>query len=190
MSTLFDRQLTLCWIYHGKVDPGKHTPIIDRFGTVGTVLIQWSMKIRQWSLPLIARWSPRDIQSTEEWSMIVDQELNFTIYARWLTKDRHFQDKTDVTSTDQAFNTGGSKHGPNKVPSKRQRTNKHPQQRCISKHTSIRTSLRNCQNAIIIVCSYIQVSYHCRLNCWTWKWCRDWYFQQGRRTRRGGIVCD
>ena len=40
MSTLFDRQLTLCWIYHDKVDPGKHTPIIDRFGTVGTVLIQ------------------------------------------------------------------------------------------------------------------------------------------------------
>ena len=29
----------------------------------------------------------------------------------------------------------------------------------MSKHTSIRTSLRNCQNAIIIVCSYIQVSY-------------------------------
>jgi len=190
MSTLFDRQLTLCWIYHDKVDPGKHTPIIDRFGTVGTVLIQWSMKIRQWSLPLIAGWSPRDIQSTEEWSMIVDQELNFTIYARLLTKDRHFQDKTDVTSTDQAFNTGGSKHGPNKVPSKRQRTNKHPQQRCIVWNLYVTTDYNNCILTISKTSANTCMFWHCRLSCWTWKWCRNWCFQQGRRTRRGGIVCD
>jgi len=31
--------------------------------------------------------------------------------------------RKDVTSTDQAFNTDRSKHGPNKVPS----TSKHPQ---------------------------------------------------------------
>ena len=119
--------------------------------------------------------------------MIVDQELNFTIYARLLTKDRHFQDKTDVTSTDQAFNTGGSKHGPNKVPSKRQRTNKHPQQRCIVWNLYVTTDYNNCILTISKTSANTCMFWHCRLSCWTWKWCRNWCFQQGRRTRRGVI---
>jgi len=139
MSTLFASS----WLGWNKVDPGKHTPVIDWFGTVlvlSTMIDENIISVNKTMIITTDRWMIAKRYTKyrgmiNKVSMMVVQELNFTIYARWLTKDQHFQDKKRQgcnKSIQQWVDQNMSQ-----TKSYRQRTNKHPQQRCVVMMTTL-----------------------------------------------------